>query len=128
MHPGRRRARALAEICRRAMAAGPHISTPAAPVVVVTVDLDTLEGRAGRDAAVAGHGHLTPGEARRLACDAHITRLITGRTARSSTSDGPPGYRTPPNGAPSAPATRAAPSPAGRPHRAGATSTTSASG
>lgn len=76
--PGQRRARALIEICRRATAADPQASTPMAPLVMAVIDVPTLEGRAGRAAEVDGHGLISAGEARRLACDAHVSRLITG--------------------------------------------------
>jgi len=45
---------------------------------VATIDLATLEARANRTAEVDNHGAITPSEARRLACDAHIARFITG--------------------------------------------------
>ena len=76
--PAQRRAKALVEICRRAMATDPQTATPAAPLIMASIDLATLQDKAGRVAEVDGYGPITPGEARRLACDAHISRLITG--------------------------------------------------
>jgi hypothetical protein len=44
--------------------------------VVVTLDLDALEGRAGR-AELQDWGPVAPETARRLACDAKVSRVIT---------------------------------------------------
>lgn len=43
------------------------------PNVVVTMDIVTLEGRAGRRAELDDAGGITPETARRLACDAEVT-------------------------------------------------------
>jgi hypothetical protein len=76
--PARRRADALVEICRRHLDLG---DTPAAggerPHVTVTIDLETLESRAGRRCELDSTGAITAEAARRLACDARITRVIT---------------------------------------------------
>ncbi|NDL56322.1 HNH endonuclease signature motif containing protein [Phytoactinopolyspora mesophila] len=77
--PSQRRADALVELCRRALAAGdvPSQGGEATHLIVVT-NLDTLETRTG------GLGELTNGAilrgdaVRRLACDARISRIITG--------------------------------------------------
>jgi hypothetical protein len=76
--PAQRRADALGEICRawldrsdRPAVAGER------PHVVVTVDLDALRGLPGA-AELRDAGTLTPEAARRLACDARVSRVITG--------------------------------------------------
>jgi hypothetical protein len=46
------------------------------PHVVVTLDLEALEGRAGRS-ELQDAGPVTPESARRLACDAKVSRVIT---------------------------------------------------
>jgi Domain of unknown function (DUF222)/HNH endonuclease len=45
---------------------------------VVTIDLDTLLKRSGGTAELDDAGHVTAETARRLACDADITRVISG--------------------------------------------------
>ncbi len=89
----RLRADALEEMVRRAAAADPE-RRGARPLLTVIVDLPTLEGRAGRPAVVEGGGVITAEAARRLACDADISRLLTdadgvildlGRTQRTAT-------------------------------------------
>ena len=74
---GQGRADALGEICRtwldradRPMIAGER------PHVVVTLDLEALQGRAGRS-ELQDAGPVTPESARRLACDAKVSRIIT---------------------------------------------------
>lgn len=71
-----RRADALTEMARRAAGADPH-GDPARPLVAVTVDLETLEGRADHPVELDLQGIVTPEAARRLACDAGIVRIIT---------------------------------------------------
>ena len=73
-----RRADALTELCRswldrvdRPEVAGER------PHVVVTVDLDSLEGRLGRRCELPDIGPITPETARRLACDAGVSRMMT---------------------------------------------------
>lgn len=91
----RLRSEALAEMARRATAADPA-RTGARPLLSVVIDLPTLEGRADRPATVDGGGVLSAEDARRLACDADIARVLTGpdgvvvdvgRTARTATAD-----------------------------------------
>jgi hypothetical protein len=74
------RADALAELARGALDGG---GLPGAggerPHLTVTVGLATLEARAGSPATELGWGGTLCGEAaRRLACDATVTRVITG--------------------------------------------------
>ncbi len=80
--PAVRRADALGQICRswldspsRPMIAGER------PHVVVTLDLEALEGRAGRS-ELQDAGPVTPEAARRLACDAKVSRVITDGASR----------------------------------------------
>ena len=47
------------------------------PHVVVTMDVQTLLERSGRRSELADTGPLTPDAARRLACDAQVTRVLT---------------------------------------------------
>ncbi|MGH8945326.1 MAG: DUF222 domain-containing protein [Acidimicrobiia bacterium] len=76
--PAQRRADALVELCRQALDGG---KLPARrgerPHLVVTVDLATLERRAGYRADTDRGGVLSPEAVRRLACDAEISRVIT---------------------------------------------------
>ncbi len=77
--PAQRRADALVELARRALAGG---SLPEGggerPHVTVTVDLATLEQRAGAAGAeLAWAGPVTAETARRIACDAGVARVIT---------------------------------------------------
>ncbi len=77
--PAQRRADALVDICRWYL---DHGDAPdkggERPHVTVTVDLATLEGRVGATGAELGWGGVICGEtARRLACDAGISRVIT---------------------------------------------------
>jgi hypothetical protein len=80
--PAQRRADALGEICRawldrsdRPTVAGER------PHVVVTVDLEALRGLPGA-AELEDAGPITPEAARRLACDARVSRVITGPGSR----------------------------------------------
>ena len=80
--PAQRRADALGEICRawldrsdRPAVAGER------PHVVVTVDLDALRGLPGA-AELEDAGPITPEAARRLACDARVSRVIVGPGSR----------------------------------------------
>jgi hypothetical protein len=75
--PAARRADALGQICRawldddeRPSIAGER------PHVEVLVDLDALAGRSGRSELVDA-GPITPEAARRIACDAKVSRVIT---------------------------------------------------
>jgi hypothetical protein len=83
-----RRADALTELCRawldrsdRPQVAGER------PHVVVTVDLQTLERRAGERSELTDTGPITPEAARRLACDAGVSRVITVGTHGRGTQD-----------------------------------------
>ena len=76
--PTQRRADALGEICRQWLASRerPTIAGER-PHVVVTIDLETLVKRSGRRSELEDAGAITPETARRLACDADVTRVIT---------------------------------------------------
>lgn len=75
---GQRRADALGVICRhyldclnRPTVAGER------PHVVVTLDLESLEGRTGRRCELEDLGPITAETARQWACDANVSRVIT---------------------------------------------------
>jgi hypothetical protein len=75
--PAQRRADALGEICRAWMDTSDRpVVAGERPHVLVTLDLEALEGRAGRSELV-DVGPVTPEAARRLACDAKVSRIIT---------------------------------------------------
>jgi hypothetical protein len=75
--PGQRRADALGQICRSWMDSSDRPAILGErPHVVVTLDLEALEGRAGRS-ELQDAGVVTPESARRLACDAKVSRVIT---------------------------------------------------
>ncbi|HEX6310789.1 MAG TPA: DUF222 domain-containing protein [Acidimicrobiia bacterium] len=82
--PAQRRADALVEICRRALDHGAPTAGGERPHVSAFVSLDTLEGRARAAGAELERLHqpLSGEAARRLACDAEITRIITGPDSR----------------------------------------------
>ncbi len=74
-----RRADALTELCQQVLSAGdlPEVAGER-PHLSVTVSLESLEQRAGALAAQLGHtGPVTAETARRLACDASISRIVT---------------------------------------------------
>ena len=74
-----RRADALIELCQQVLFAGdlPEV-TGERPHLNLTVSLESLEQRAGAPAAQLGHtGPVIAETARRLACDASISRIIT---------------------------------------------------
>ncbi len=74
--PGQRRADALGEVCLQWLASADRPSVAGErPHVVVNVDLRTLEGRTAGELEDAGP--VTAETARRLACDANVTRVIT---------------------------------------------------
>ncbi|HSD48809.1 MAG TPA: DUF222 domain-containing protein [Actinomycetota bacterium] len=77
-----RRADALGQICRTWL---DSTERPAIlgerPHVMITLDLDALEGRAGRS-EIRDWGPVTPETARRLACDAKVSRVITDGDSR----------------------------------------------
>ena len=75
--PPQRRADALGELCRAWMDSSDRpVVLGERPHVLVTLDLEALEGRAGRSELV-DVGPVTPETARRLACDAKVSRIIT---------------------------------------------------
>jgi hypothetical protein len=75
--PSQRRADALGEICRRWLdcAERPTVAGER-PHVTVTMELDALEGRGGRS-ELDHTGPVAHETARRIACDASISRVIT---------------------------------------------------
>ncbi|HEY7282582.1 MAG TPA: DUF222 domain-containing protein [Actinomycetota bacterium] len=75
--PAQRRCDALGEIARSWLerADRPLIGGER-PHVTVTVDLETLEGRAGRFCELEEAGGISATSARRLACDARVSRVI----------------------------------------------------
>ncbi|MFL5796526.1 MAG: DUF222 domain-containing protein [Actinomycetota bacterium] len=73
-----RRADALGEICMQSLGRSDRPAVGGErPHVTVTVDLEALEGRAGYRCELDDAGGLSPEDARRIACDAGITRVIT---------------------------------------------------
>jgi hypothetical protein len=88
--PTQRRADSLAEICRHWLSSQDRPTVGGErPHVVVTMDLESLLGRSGGKARtgsggsdlrteLADTGPITADTARRIACDAEITRVITG--------------------------------------------------
>ncbi|MGH8936826.1 MAG: DUF222 domain-containing protein, partial [Acidimicrobiia bacterium] len=73
-----RRADALVDLARHYLDHGQaHGNGGERPHVVVTVDLASLEGRAGRRCDLDQAGVIHPEAARRLACDAGVSRVIT---------------------------------------------------
>jgi hypothetical protein len=78
--PGQRRFDGLVEICRRVLDRGAPLSGGERPHLAVVVPLDTLEGRTrAAGAEVSWVQQPVSGEAaRRLACDAQVSRIITG--------------------------------------------------
>jgi hypothetical protein len=74
-----RQADALTELCRGWLDRSDRPSVAGErPHVVVTVDLESLESRLGRRCELPDVGPITPEIARRLACDAGVSRVITG--------------------------------------------------
>jgi hypothetical protein len=73
-----RRADALVTLCRSWLDRSdrPEVAGER-PHIVVTVDLETLEGQAGKRSELEDVGPVTPETARRLACDAGVSRIIT---------------------------------------------------
>jgi hypothetical protein len=75
--PAQRRADALTELCRSWLDRSDRPSVAGErPHLVVTVDLASLEGRAGRRCELDQAGVVTPEAARRLACDAGVSRVL----------------------------------------------------
>ncbi|MBI5157630.1 MAG: DUF222 domain-containing protein [Acidimicrobiia bacterium] len=77
--PAQRRADALTDLCRGHLDHGdlPTQRTER-PHVVVHLSLEALEGRAGHPCELDDTGVIAPSQARLLACDARVTRVITG--------------------------------------------------
>lgn len=71
-----RRAQALIEICRRFLDTGAIDVGGERPHINVLIDLESLEGRAGRTCELDHLGAIAPAAARRLACDAGVARII----------------------------------------------------
>jgi Domain of unknown function (DUF222)/HNH endonuclease len=71
-----RRVEALAAICEQWLRNGTTDGGLRA-AVTLTVDLDTLEGRHGRHCELGRTGPITAETARRILCDADVTRVIT---------------------------------------------------
>jgi len=73
-----RRADAMTELCRSWLDRSdrPEVAGER-PHVVVTVDLESLEGRLGRRCELPDAGPITSETARRLACDAGVSRVLT---------------------------------------------------
>lgn len=77
-----RRADALVDICRDYLDHGHSpVSGGERPHISVIVDLEALEGRAGRGCELTETGVITPEAARLLACDAGVCRVITRGTS-----------------------------------------------
>jgi len=78
--PGQRRADALGELARRMLGHGQLPTTGGErPQLLVTVDLATLQGTPGSDSAELGWAGSISGElARRIGCDATVTRIVLG--------------------------------------------------
>ena len=76
--PAQRRADAYRPVRDHSTTATFRCSAPSALHVVVHLSIDALEGRAGRPCELDNTGVITPETARRLACDAKVTRVITG--------------------------------------------------
>jgi hypothetical protein len=76
--PAQRRADALGEICRRWLDSTDRpVVAGERPHVTVTVDLESLRGRPGRRSEFDDVGPIHPETARRWACDASASRVIT---------------------------------------------------
>ena len=90
-----RRAEAFGEICRRYLAHHPGTIGGHRPQVSVIVDLDTLQGRGGKRCELTHSGTITAETARRILCDAEVTRILVagdsvplemGRAVRTATA------------------------------------------
>jgi hypothetical protein len=76
--PAQRRADALGEICREWLDLAERLGLGGErPHIVVTMDLAALEARTGGRASLQDAGPISAESARRLACDASVTRVIT---------------------------------------------------
>ena len=74
---GELRARALHDLIRDALT-GEGRGTPALPLVMVDIALSTLLGWDDDPVEIIGYGPITAAEARTLACDSLVSRVITG--------------------------------------------------
>jgi hypothetical protein len=74
---GRRRAEALTHLCRSYLDRGDVTTGGQRPHLTVLADLETLERRAGYRCELDNTGSIPAETARRLACDAQVTRIIT---------------------------------------------------
>jgi len=83
-----RRADALTELARRSLAGGwlPE-SGGARPQVTVTIDLATLLDHPGPHGVFGWGGPVSPETARRLACDAALTRVVCTRHPTTGSHD-----------------------------------------
>ena len=68
-----RRAEALGQVCEQWLRNG-TIDGGLRAAVTLTVDLDTLVGRTGRRCDLDHTGPITPETAKRILCDADVTR------------------------------------------------------
>jgi hypothetical protein len=76
--PAQRRADALGVVCSGWLDRSDRPTVGGErPHVTVTVDLEALEGRAGYRCELTDAGGISPEAARRLACDASVSRVIT---------------------------------------------------
>lgn len=76
--PAQRRCDALGELSRRWLDGRdrPEVGGER-PHLTVMLDLDALEGRAGRRCELEEAGSISPSSARRIACDASVARVLT---------------------------------------------------
>jgi hypothetical protein len=80
--PAQRRADALGELCRRYLDSADRPTVGGErPHLNLTVDLPVLERRAGRRCELDDAGGITAEAARRLACDAGLSRVIVGASS-----------------------------------------------
>jgi hypothetical protein len=78
-NPAQRRADALVDLCRDRLDHGElPVQRSERPHIVAHVSLEALEGRASRPCELDQTGVITSSQARMLACDAKVTRVITG--------------------------------------------------
>ncbi|HEX9375358.1 MAG TPA: DUF222 domain-containing protein, partial [Actinomycetota bacterium] len=76
--PAQRRADALGVVCRQWLARSDRpVVGGERPHITVVVDLEALEGRTGYRCELSDTGAITPEAARRWACDAKVSRVIT---------------------------------------------------
>ncbi|HYN29750.1 MAG TPA: DUF222 domain-containing protein [Dermatophilaceae bacterium] len=79
--PDRRRAEALAVVCRRSVAAAESLPVQAKATVVVTMTLGDLQERSGCGTTVGSPGPehvLSPETVRRMACDGQVVPVLLG--------------------------------------------------